>query len=485
MGLLTWGRALGGGVLAFALWGVVAAAWVLFGGGVSVSMDDLGPREPSIAVLPFDDLSPEGDQRYFVEGLSEEIITALTQIDNLKVSARTSAFAFRDSDLDVRTIADSLGVANVLEGSVRKNGNQIRITAQLIEAETGFQIWSETFNRELTDIFAIQDAIARAIGGGLMLPLGLDSGESLVSTATEDMDAYELYLKARAAIGRRANPADVDSVLRFYERALAADPEYAMAHAGAAEAWAIRPNYGGDLSSDLARAEQSARTALSLDPSLVRAQLVLANVHRDRWEWDEAEKAYEIALRGLADDPEAHHEYGEFLNDVGRCSEAVTEQRRALDADPLSGVFHYFLSHALLCDGQMDEGIVAARRAAELGFGLGRRVLTFALLEAGRVDEAVEFAPRGRANEWYGAVAEAIRDGSRPPPAPEAGFDQAEIAWAFALLGYREEALRYTEERLAPGAGGPTFRVWMPAIQQLLGDDPRYQAALEGAGIGR
>jgi serine/threonine-protein kinase len=420
-----------------------------------------------------------------VEGLSEEIITALTQIDNLKVSARTSAFAFRDSDLDVRTIADSLGVANVLEGSVRKNGNQIRITAQLIEAETGFQIWSETFNRELTDIFEIQDAIARAIGGGLMLPLGVESGESLVSTATQDMDAYELYLKARAAIGRRTNLADVDSVLRFYEQALVADPDYAMAHAGAAEAWAIRPNYGGDLTSDLARAEEAARTALSLDASLVRAQLVLANVHRDRWEWDQAEAAYEIALRGLADDPEAHHEYGEYLNDVGRCSEAVTEQRRALDADPLSGVFHFFLSYALLCDGQIEEGIVAARRAAELGFGLGLRVLTFALLEAGRVEEAVEFAPSGPANEWFGAVAEAMRDGDRPRITPGSSVALSEIAWGFALLGYREEALEYIEEKLRVGSGGPTFRVWMPAIQQLLGDDPRYQAALAGAGIAR
>ena len=157
-GLFTWRKTFGGGVLAFALLGFVGTGWILFGGGLRQTS-----VEQSIAVLPFDDLSPEGDQQYFVEGLSEEIINALTQIQDLKVAARTSTFLLAEQGTDIATVASTLGVSNVLEGSVRKSGDQVRIQAQLVEAESGFQIWSNTFNRALSDIFGIQDEIASGV----------------------------------------------------------------------------------------------------------------------------------------------------------------------------------------------------------------------------------------------------------------------------------------------------------------------------------
>ena len=170
-------------------------------GRISAAGESVRPLDtsigPSIAVLPFDDLSPEGDQQYFVEGLSEEIISALTQIPELKVSARTSTFLLAEQGTDIVTIARTLGVANVLEGSVRKSGNQVRITAQLIEAETEFHLWSDMFDRELTDIFAIQEEIARAITDRLQVTLSGDQQSQLVAEGTESAEAHEAYLRGR------------------------------------------------------------------------------------------------------------------------------------------------------------------------------------------------------------------------------------------------------------------------------------------------
>ena len=225
-----------GGVGAFALLGFVGTGWILFGGRIGGGPgggEASSSIERSIAVLPFDDLSPDGDQQYFVQGLAEGILHALTRMPGMKVAARTSTFLLAEQGADIATVAQTLGVATVMEGSVQKAGNRIRITAQLIEAQSGFQLWSETFDRDLVDIFEIQDAIARAIAEGLALPLGLEPEETLVPAATEDMDAYELYLRARAAFANRGGVEDVDAVLAFYERAIVADPEYALAHAGA------------------------------------------------------------------------------------------------------------------------------------------------------------------------------------------------------------------------------------------------------------
>ena len=215
-GLFTWRNAIGGGVLAFALLGFVGTGWILFGGGLRPTS-----IEQSIAVLP-DDLSPEGDQQYFVEGLSEEIINALSRIGDLKVSARTSAFAFQDTDSDIRTIADSLGVATVLEGSVRKEGDQIRVTAQLIEAESGFHLWSETYNRQLTGIFEIQEEIARSITDQLQVTLSGEQQTQLVAEGTESAEAHEAYLRGRYFRSRRTEEG-IKAAITEYERAIELD----------------------------------------------------------------------------------------------------------------------------------------------------------------------------------------------------------------------------------------------------------------------
>ena len=192
-GLFTWRNALGGGVLAFALWGVVATGWVLFGGGLG-SGEAPASIERSIAVLPFVNLSNDPDNEYFSDGITEELLNALAQLPGLRVPARTSSFAFKEQNIPIQQIADALGVAHILEGSVRRAGDRVLITAQLVDAQTDSHLWSDTFERELVDIFAVQREIAIAITDQLQITLSGGQRETLVASITESLEAYDLYL---------------------------------------------------------------------------------------------------------------------------------------------------------------------------------------------------------------------------------------------------------------------------------------------------
>ena len=315
--LLTWKNAILGGIGAFAVVGVIAVGSMAMGGGIG-GAPGVGEAptsiDPSIAVLSFDDLSPEGDQQYFVEGLSEEIINALTQLDGLKVSARTSAFAFQDSGLDIRTIADSLGVANVLEGSVRRDGDQIRITAQLIEAETGFHLWSDNFDRELTAIFAIQDEIARNIAEHLQLTLTGAQAETLVAGGTESTAAHEAYLRGRFFVSQRTAQRIRDAITEF-ELAIELDPEYPEAYSGLADSHFLVAYY--DVTATLQDRRMSndqgliaARRAVQLDPSLGMAHASLGLGLWSIGEWERAEQEFELAIDLDPGYAQAHLWYG-------------------------------------------------------------------------------------------------------------------------------------------------------------------------------
>jgi TolB-like protein len=302
---------------------------------------DADPR-PSISVLPFADMSPEGDQDYFSDGITEELYNTLGKIRELRVTGRTSAFAFKGQGLDLRAVGDSLDVEYLVEGSVRKAGDQLRITAQLIDTKDGSHLWSEQYDREMIHIFAIQTEIAEAIARELRIPLGLDDGERLV-TPTADLEAYDLYLAGRARMRERGQ--SVFEAARLFEAAVARDSAWAPAWAGLAESRALLPFYapGPDdpqVSPDSAywarsldAAELAARRALALDPDNASATVALANVLRDRWNWNGAEAGYVRALTLDPDNVEAHQQYAEFLAYVGRADEALRSARRALALD--------------------------------------------------------------------------------------------------------------------------------------------------------
>ena len=293
---------------------------------------------PSIAVLPFADMSPKGDQEYFSDGITEELLNTLAKIRELKVMARTSTFAFKGENLDIRAVGDSLGARYLVEGSVRKAEDELRITAQLIDAEDGSHLWSDSYDRRLENVFQIQREIAEAIAGALRVPLGLNEEEQLVSP-TEDLEAYDLYLSGRARMRERG--ASVLEAIELFEAAIVRDSNWAPAWAGLAASHALVPYYddweadarSALFASSLAAAERAAVRALELDPDNPHALVVLANVHRDRWDWNKAEAAY---LRALTVDPEnveGHHQYAEFLAAVGRLDEAFAAAQRALELD--------------------------------------------------------------------------------------------------------------------------------------------------------
>lgn len=372
------------------------------GGAPRLAYEDLrGDSRPSIAVLPFADMSREGDQEYFSDGMTEEILNTLANVRDLRVSGRTSTFAYKDQDKDLRQIGKELGVHYIVEGSVRKDGDNLRITAQLINAADGSHLWSEQYDRTLESVFAVQSEIAGSIADALRVPLGLADPAELV-TAAADFDAYDLYLAARSRMRERG--VSINEAIRLYEAAIAVDSVWAPAWAGLAEAreislWYVE-GWGGEqptpeqVTEQLTAAERAARRAIALDPENASAHVALGSVLRDRYEWTEAEASYRRALALDPDDAEAHQQYAEMLYAIGRIEEGVREADRAAALDPAPVRFNV-LATALRMDDRSD----VARRAYERGIELDpdvshlglRRGLGRLHYQAGRYDRAWEY----------------------------------------------------------------------------------------------
>ena len=299
------------------------------------TLDPAPKAEKSIAVLPFVDMSPDGDQAYFADGISEEILNVLVKTHSLKVAGRTSSFQFRNRDEDLRSIGEKLGVANILEGSIRKANNRVRITAQLVTASDGFHLWSESYDRELTDIFAIQDEIARAITSALAIELNLtDAGQTLVSASTGNMEAYDRYLEGRGLIAQRL---DFPRAIQLLDEATKMDPDFAEGWAANAQANALSIYYfASNTTETLQLAESMANKALELDPTLSMAHSVLGDIYRDRFEWMKAKDSYLRALALNPDDIEANEQYGQMLWRANYFDEALKYSMRAAELDPLS-----------------------------------------------------------------------------------------------------------------------------------------------------
>ena len=307
----------------------------------------------SIAVLPFADMSAQGDQAYFGDGIAEELLNVLAQVDGLKVAARTSSFKFRGDEHDIVEIGNALNVAAVLEGSVRKAGDQVRITAQLIDVAGGYHLWSETYDRELDNILALQDEIATAIVDALKLELRLQPG----STASGDSgEAYDLYLRGRE-LAREPSKAAFVRALQFYEEALAIDPDFAPAHGAIASAWVWLEDYGGVQAQEaFDRAEPAARRALELDPT--RADALTAMGFLEDRQYDNPAAARDYFERALAANPahvEAYTLYADSLADLGEHQRALEVRREAVERDPLSTFLKSRLLALLVNIGRIDE----------------------------------------------------------------------------------------------------------------------------------
>jgi TolB-like protein/Tfp pilus assembly protein PilF len=314
--------------------------------------------KPSIAVLPFVDMSPQKDQEYFCDGIAEELINALTNVKDMHVVARTSAFSFKGEKLDVREIGKKLNVNNVLEGSIRKSGNRVRITAQLINVEDGYHLWSEKFDRDMDDIFAIQDEISLSIVEKLKIKLlGAEKAE-ILKRYTENMEAYNLFLTGEHFLHKRTAEG-FQKAVACYEEALALDPNYAPAYRGLASV-NILYGFWGNRSphSTYPKAREYLKKALEIDEGYVDAHWALAEVNAFYdWRWDEAEKRFKHTLQLNPNSSYAHLYFSMMLTILGRHDEAVAEAMRSCELDPLSAAVTGFAGHALYKAGRYDEAL--------------------------------------------------------------------------------------------------------------------------------
>src|SRR5512145_3059450 len=330
-----------------------------------------GEPHNSIAVLPFTNLSGDPARDYFSDGMSEELLNLLARIPGLKVASRTSSFAYKGRNVDIREVGQELGVETVLEGSVRQAGEQVRITAQLIDAETGFHLWSETYDRKLEDIFRVQDEIAAAIVDKLRIELAPQEQALAVrdKAPTQNVEAYELYLQGRAAWKRRGED-NLRKAIDLYQRALGLDPGFARAYAALASAYVVLPGYTveqGDEAQVLPMAETAARRALSIDPTIGEAHAVLAQMNSQRGDLLDAESGFFFAISLEPNAATPHHWYSILLGKVGRLDQALEQARRAQELDPTSAIIAANLAAHYLARRDYDQ----AMRYVELSESLG------------------------------------------------------------------------------------------------------------------
>ena len=350
----------------------------------------------SIAVLPFRDLSPQGDQAYFCEGLAEEIITALAKIRSLEVAAMSSTFSEKFKNQDVREIGRELGVAAVLEGSVRKGDNRLRVTAQLINVATGYNLWSEKYERTIEDVFAIQDEITLSIVDRLKVKLMGGEKDALLKWQTTNPEAYNLYLMGRFFWNKRTSES-MKRGLECFHQAITKDPSYARAYTGIADCYGIFAYYYTPPRPTLLKAKEAAAKALELDDARAEAHTSMAFVkHKLERDWAGAERGFR---RAIELDPEyvwAHHWYALFLAAMGRHQESFVEIERALDIDSTSvqlkmvhGMLFYLARFYDRAIEELDKALIMEPRHFMATFYLG-----LAHLESGRYEEALALVER-------------------------------------------------------------------------------------------
>jgi len=350
--------------------------------------------EVSIAVLPFVNMSNDPDQEYFSDGISEELLNLLAKIPDLRVPARTSSFQFKGQNLDIGDVAKQLNVKHVLEGSVRRADVRIRVTAQLIEADTGYHLWSDTYDRELDDIFAIQDEISAAIVSALSDTLGLQVDAAPHVKAAASPEAYNLFLLAQHQVQKRTK-IDLESAIPNYERALDLDPNYAPAHAGIGLAWflltASDATYGTlTLEESLAKAMPHIEKALRLDGELPEALGVMGLTLDARERYEEAAPYYEKALSLNPSLTDIRNWYSQGLSSLGRSEESLQQMEKAYETDPLSLLTMHNYTNELMLRGRFDTLEPVLDRLTQLDPARGAGFKGWMFVTQGRVADGVE-----------------------------------------------------------------------------------------------
>ena len=476
--------------------GFVGIGWLLFGHGISGTTDDEPTIERSVAVLPFVNMSGDSSNEYFSDGITEELLNALAQLPDLRVPGRTSSFAFKGRRLTIRQIADTLDVAHVLEGSVRRQGETLLITAQLIDAQTDAHLWSDTFERELTDVFAIQREIASAIANQLQVSLSGAQQARLVGEGTASTEAYEAYLRGRYFWNQRTETS-IRTAISEFQRAVELDSNYAEAYSGLADSYLILDNYVFRTMPDYRTNSElglaAARRATSLRPDLGMAR---ASLGFGLWmvgDWENAVRELERAIELNPGYATGHMWLAWVLSSTGRAEEAVSSAQRALELDPVSRVISLVLGEVFLFATQMEEAIEQLQKTIDLApewatpwYDLGH-----ALLLEGRYEEGSEaWLNYARLTDLdvdiQAAAYQAMvryRETGEPQTFPDHDENPRGQIVMYAESGQPDRAIELFEALVLSGAFGWAGSTHSLPFGDLLSNDARYEELLEEAGI--
>jgi TolB-like protein/DNA-binding winged helix-turn-helix (wHTH) protein/Flp pilus assembly protein TadD len=451
------------------------------------------PKNTSIAVLPFADLSPGKDQEYFSDGLADELITDLTKIPGLKVVARSSTFQFKGKSEDLRSVGHKLAVANVLEGSVRKEGNRVRITAALTNVDDGFQLWSETYDREINHIFAAQDEIAHAVTEALQVKLlASTNGDVSASSRSTNPEAYQAYLQGQYFAARGQDRENLNKALSYADQAIKLDANYAPAWAQRSQVLERLARVSlVDSADGFRRARESAEKAIGLDAGSASGYMTLAMVQINHdWDWEGADASLKKAALLEPGSAAVIGARAHLERILGRVEEAIGLYEQAMALDPLRANFHLALGYELYVAGRNEEALAALQKAQELNPQLSSLHLTNGqiLLSNGRWQRALEEMEK-ETGEWEKLSGEVLayyalgrREESDKALKKLVATDQNDaafqIAEAYAYRGEVDNAFAWLDRSYRQrDPGTPEFKT--DPLMKSLRQDPRYAALLK------
>ena len=465
---------------------VGAGLWIGRGSKVPAA----GSAATSIAVLPLVDLSPGHDQEYFADGLTEELLNVLAKSPQLRVAGRTSAFQFKNKQEDLRVIGKKLGVSTLLEGSVRKSGSRVRITTQLVNAADGFHLWSETYDREMDDIFAVQDDIARSVAEALKVTLL--AGEPAASAPRgATAPAYNAYLQGKYFFELNTKES-LEKALRYFGEAVDLDPDYAPAWTGLSLAYGTYASEGyGPVADGFEKARRAVERALELDPNLAEAHAALALIRRVYdWDWVGADASSQRALALDPGNPRLILDAARVASTLGRLDEALDLTRRAVTADPLNVRVHYRLARYAYFLGRLDEAAAAFQKVLELNpeYPGAHADLALVYLAQSRTDAALAEMEQEKRDLWqsfglailYHALGRQNEADAKLSEFIESYQDVAayQIAEVYAYRGEVDRAFEWLDRAYVQRDGGLSQIKGDPHLKRL-GSDPRYAAFLE------
>jgi TolB-like protein/Tfp pilus assembly protein PilF len=451
----------------------------------------------SIAVLPFANLSHDPENAYFAAGIQDEIISRLSKIGELKVVSCTSTQRFKSSHEDLPAIARQLAVANILEGSVQRTGDKVRVIVQLVKGDADTHLWAETFDRELNDIFAVESEIAKTIAETLQAKLTGSEKSAIAAKPTENTEAYQLYLKGRFFWNKRTGK-NLNKAADYFNQAVAVDPKYALAYVGLADSYVLMPLYGAATPKDsYPKAKAAAEKALALDDTLAEAHTSMGQVYCYDLESAKAIPEYKRAIELNPNYATGHHWYGSSgLTGLGRFDEAIVEVKRAIELDPLSLVINTDLGSSLCRARRYDEAIQQLRKTLEMDpeFYYAHWNLGLALEGKGAFDAAIGEYLKARAltddPAMLGRLGHAYAASGRKSEAlkvrdelQEIGRNRYVSAYSFAIicigLGEKEEALRWLEKAYDDRAGDTMRMANVDFLLDPLRAEPRFKAIIK------